>query len=528
MMALSIALATLLPLLFLAFFLLGRCWQRWRSAQDAITDVTRQHFEIFQSGEFNEAAVETAKRRFHLLFERGGERAVEASIQAGPQFIYQVRALAEIGTDAAGRILERQLQRRLSDNHLEQTWYTIDLAACLRLLNRQESLPSLLRCSEPARESPLGHYFAAETVCILGFAGYLHDPETPDGQSALRLVHRVMEGLRFGLPPHVITEARLGELIEKAWDHRPTGAMAVHVRIVHETLRVLRRAPHLKAALSDDLAAQETLDWQLLRLGALESTWREFLRQAPAALLARVGVASGAERAEICRALRDLRVEAAGELWPLVLRGDGAERALMIDVLRWSRDPRVGPWLREFAREHVPMEKRANNRPAGEAPRQPSFSGAVPYANILTSLRGHPSPETERFLLLACQDWDPTIRMAALSSLGWVEPMEFAEVRDCLARCKRDPSPEVRQTARAALARLGERGSLHWFRQALLADDPHQVAEAAHVIANEGLTLLWPELDRLIDCGNPDVALHAREASERLAEEMEQAHIGLG
>ena len=125
--------------------------------------------------------------------------------------------------------------------------------------------------------------------------------------------------------------------------------------------------------------------------------------------------------------------------------------------------------------------------------------------------------------MLACRDWDPSIRMAALSSFGWWEPLLRAEVRGCLSTCRRDPSPEVRQTARAALARLGERGSLHWFRQALLAEDPHQVAEAAHVIANEGLTLLWPDLDRLLDADQADIVLHAREAVERLAEEMEQS-----
>src|SRR5439155_14719150 len=146
---------------------------------------------------------------------------VEASLRAGPQYIYQVRALAEIGTDAAGRILERQLQRRLSDDQLEQAWYWIDLAACLRVLNRQESLPHLLRCSEAARESPLGHYYAAETVCILGFAGYLRQPETPLGKAALKLLHRVIEGLRFGVPPQVLHEARLGEMIETLWDHVP-------------------------------------------------------------------------------------------------------------------------------------------------------------------------------------------------------------------------------------------------------------------------------------------------------------------
>src|ERR1019366_4286794 len=137
---------------------------------------------------------------------------------------------------------------------------------------------------------------------------------------------------------------------------------------------------------------------------------------------------------------------------------------------------------------------------------------AIPYRNILQSLRGHPSIETEKLLVLACQDWDPLIRMAALSSLGWWEPLGVEEVRECLAKCRRDPSPEARQTARAALARLGERGSLHWFRQALVADDPQQVADAAHLIANESLTLLSADLDRLLDSEDPDVALHAREA----------------
>src|SRR5262249_13224241 len=148
----------------------------------------------------------------------------------------------------------RQLQRRLSDDQLEQAWYWIDLAASLRLLNREESLPHLLRCSEHARETPLGHYYAAETVCFLGFAGYLRQPNTPLGQAALRLLHRVVEGLRFGVSPLLIPEARLGEILETVWDHRPTGAVALHVRIVHETLRLLRRAPHLKAVLSEEMA----------------------------------------------------------------------------------------------------------------------------------------------------------------------------------------------------------------------------------------------------------------------------------
>ncbi|MBI3821632.1 MAG: HEAT repeat domain-containing protein [Planctomycetes bacterium] len=515
--------ATLMPLLLYAVFLLGRCWQRWRFAQEQLSDVSRQHLEIFQTGEFNEAAVETVKRRFRILFERGGERAVEANVRPGLHFIYQVRALAEIGTDAAGRILERQLQRKLSDDRIERAWYWIDLASSLRFLNRHESLPLLLRCSEDACESPLGHYCAAETVAFLGFAGFLRDADTPLGRSALRLLHRVMEGLRYGVSPQFIVEARLGEIVETMWDHRPEDAAPLHVRIMHETLRFLRRAPHLKALLGEEMAEHETFDWQLSRIGALEGAFREYLKEAPAHLLARVGLANGVVQADILRALCDLRVEAAAELLPLVGQAKCENRGLMIDVLRWSRDPQVGFWLREYARDHVAMEKRARSRPSAYPPRRSSVPVEVAYRNILQGMRGFACEETERFLVLACGDWDPLVRCAAVSSLGWWEPLLTEEVHACLAKCRRDPSPEVRQTARAALARLGERGCLHWFRQALLADDPRQIADAADLIATEGLTLLWPDLDRLLDVDNPDVVLRAREAVEQLSEEMEQS-----
>src|SRR5437867_412572 len=124
-MIFALIVAIVLPMLLAAAFLLGRHLPRRRLPVDELSPVTRQHFELFQGGPVNEAAVEAAKQRFRGLLERGEEATVEASLRAGMHFVFQVRALAEIGTDAAAKILERQLQRHLTDDRLEQAWYRI-------------------------------------------------------------------------------------------------------------------------------------------------------------------------------------------------------------------------------------------------------------------------------------------------------------------------------------------------------------------------------------------------------------------
>src|SRR5438552_9159653 len=182
MIPLLTILAVLLPLMLGAAFLLGRHMNRRQMLHEELSPVSRQHIDLFQGGQLNEAAVESAKARFRDLLERGEVEAVENSLRAGMLYVVQVRALAELGTDDAGRILERQLHRRLTDDQIEQAWYWFDLANGLRVLNRSQSLPHLLRCSEAASGTPLGHFFAAETVCFLGFAGYLRQPDTSLGR----------------------------------------------------------------------------------------------------------------------------------------------------------------------------------------------------------------------------------------------------------------------------------------------------------------------------------------------------------
>jgi hypothetical protein len=509
-----------LPMLLAAAFLLGRHFQRRQYVGDALSPVSRQHIDLFQGGQLSETLVEAAKSRFRDLLERGEPAQVEASMRPGMAYVVQVRALTELGTEEAGRILERQLQRRLTDDMVEQSWYWIDLANGLRVLNREESLPHLLRCADGAGDIPLGHFFAAETVCFLGFAGYLREAETPLGRSALRVLHGAMEGLRFGVPPQMIPEARLGEVIEGLWDNRPERVDPLVVRIALESLRQIRRAPHLRVALRDDGPDREAFDWQLSRLTALEPVISDYVTDAPGELCAALAHSGGQRQQEILTALADLRAEAGGSVMSLLSRPGCPHQERAVEVLTFSRDPRVGPWLREFARRRVPMLRRAQKRKRPLPLRKPSLPPDVPYRAILRALRGHAAEESEAFLLLAAQDWDPTYRAAAVSSLGWWEPVRRGAVLATLQQARRDGNPDVRQAARAALARLGERLALQWFRQALHAQEPPQIHEAVQVIAMEGLTLLWPDLDRLADAEDADVAQLAREALERLCEDM--------
>ncbi len=517
MPALALTLALFLPaLLALALIYVRRLVLR-NSRQAAISPVSRQHFELLQGGELNPKLVEATKRRFQAMLERGDDAAVEARIHPGEQFVVQVRALAELGTEAAGKILERQLKRHLSDDRLEQTWYHIDLASGLRHLNRSESLPHLLRCIDSIADAPLGPVFAAETFCFMGFAGYVRELDTKLGQAALRVTQRVLEGFRVCLPPQVVVEGRLGDIIESIWDNRPIPAQANVVRVLHETLRYLRRVPAALTMLDDDPAEREAFQWQIGRPEGLEAAIVEYLADVKTDLLLQLPTASGLPLRDLLLALADLRVETADVLLPLVRKADFPEMELALNALRWSRDPCVGLWMRDYGRRNINFDSRARRR-------RPLFSrrdavpSNVPYAALLRAMRGQVSAATEEFLLAAVRDREPTYRLAAVSSLGWWEPVHDKSVIQCLEEARRDDIGDVR---RAALARLGERSALQWFRQALTGEDPQQQHESIHFVASEGLTLLWPDLDRLIESDKPEIAYHAREALVVMSEEME-------
>lgn len=508
-----LVMAVALPLLLAAAFLLGRCVQRRAQQRLELSAVTRQHIELFQGGQLNETLVEAAKVRFRELLERGEVAAVEAALRPGIYYAVQIRALTEIGTDDAGRILERQLQRRLSEDQLEQSWYWIDVANGLRCLNRSESLPHLLRCAEAAGEVPLCQFLAAETVCFLGFAGYLRQVDTPLGQAALRVLHRALEGMRFGVPPHVVVEGRLGEGIESLWDHRPAGFQPLMCRVVFETLRLLRRAPQAARILDEVPSERESFDWQISRLQTLQPVLADYLHEAGPNLVAAIPTAQPGELRDLLLGVMDLRLDAGEVLVGLLERGECQHPDLAIQALRWSRSEQARTWLLERGRHLQHSQgRRLLARRAGLV---------VLYTSLLRALRGHPDEQSEMILVRALADGQPEVRAAAASSLGWWEPVRRGEVLTALKRARRDRIADVRRGARAALARLGERESLQWFRQALLNRDQQLAHETIQLVPSEGLTLLWPDLDQLADAGNSDLAQHAHEAMQQMFEEME-------
>jgi hypothetical protein len=150
-------------------------------------------------------------------------------------------------------------------------------------------------------------------------------------------------------------------------------------------------------------------------------------------------------------------------------------------------------------------------------------SDRLQAAAILFALRGHDSPEVESFLLTAAGHPEPKLRALALSSLGWQSLYQPEAVLLRLRQARLDPHPEVRQAARASLARLGERQALDWFSQALRSRDTSRVLEAIQTIVVEHITLLWPELDRLADADDLDIACLVHEGLMQMREELDYA-----
>lgn len=472
--------------------------------------VARQHLELLQGGLISESSLESAKSEFGRMLEQGHQFQVEARLQPGLQFVVHVRALAELGTEAAGRVLDRQIGRSLSDDALEQAWYGIDLASGLRRMRRRESLPRLLAFATEAMELPLCHLLGAEVTAFPGFGDAVLSSDPAVAGGARRVLAVTLEGLRVGtVPLSLLVEAKLGDLLRRVFDREPPADDSHAARLALEVNRHLRRREHVRLVMEHDPAWRDALERQYTKLALLERVCPEYLERAARALPARLAAAPLNEQAEILSVLATLRRPAEDAALPIALDRRHPHRAAAIACLTWSAEPRVRDAVLALANEAFPA------RP-GE---YKCWGQARERIALLRALHRHGGAAPEKILLRVVRQGEPTLRLHAVRALGWWGPFDAAGVVGTLQQASLDAHPEIRQRAVAALARLGDRAALQEARERLSAESLDEQRAAMQLIVEEGLSWLWPDLDRLADAEDPEVCFLAREAAEQMREE---------
>jgi hypothetical protein len=190
-------------------------------------------------------------------------------------------------------------------------------------------------------------------------------------------------------------------------------------------------------------------------------------------------------------------------------------KELAVGSLAYSQQPGVGEWLCQWLRDNQSPCSRWRRRSWQSTNASPKLT----YQSVLRTLKYFPAEECERLLVNAASDRDRDMRMAALGSLGWWVPLDRTAMLDCLYKARLDCSITIQGTAQAALARLGERQALQWFRRQFAAENSDRVHQVLDLISREGILLLWPDLDHLTDAQDSDVAHHACETLELLRED---------
>lgn len=453
---------------------------------------------------------------------RSGALALKQSrsprVRPGHRCVEEVRRRCHVDFIGAMNFLEGQLNRRVSDDSLEQARYWIDLAEGLRGLNLHESLPALLRRADDALDLPLAEGYAAEVSTFAAFAEYLHDPLTPEGQSALRILRVAMEGVRNGrVPAGVYADAAFGDAVRRLSENCPNEVNPRLVLAFIEALRHGRRSFHTWTAFRDDPIRRQTVRWQQAFLKDAEPILREYLHDIGADLTRLLECTHGRGRREILQALAELQADTDDVA--LTLLGDPAfdDRAAAIRCLRWSKSPLAPAALCGIARHALTGERSARWLRRLGVGRKPVPADEIREA--IWALRGHPSDEAERVLLHYAGRPEAGWRLAAFQSLGWWEPARRGEVTHAIRTGRLDADPNVRRASLAAGARLGECAALQMIRETLFRDSQSCVLDAIRLCASEGLSWLWPELDVLTESDDPTIAAEAWEAIERLREE---------
>ncbi len=479
--------------------------RRWllpsRALPRAIAAVDRQHRHLQAGGLLGESACEKTKTHFRELLESGRADLVERELHAGLDFAVRVRALTDLGTPAAARLLERQLTRELTPDPVERAWYWVDVASALRRLNYAEALPAVLHCAEATSNSTQGAVLASEAVCFTNFPAVLRHPNRTLSRRALQALTTATRATRTGgVEAPALIQAGLGDILADLTSRADLCADPWLTSALIEAERYFRRLGHWARFVPPDVRALAAR--QEVRLGGTSEHRLNWLGGASPRLLARFASADTDEQGVALRCLFELRADVT-KLFPHLPDRHAPWWADAIRALQWSRSSVVGPVLAGQA-AHYSRKARHHGR----------------AAVVLTALRGHACYEAERVLLRTATATNPALRNAAIGSLGWWAPFDPNNVVGALRAARTDSDTETRRAAVSALARLGERSALAEITTGLDSEEPAIRQDAAARIAAEELSWAWPDLETAAESSDPDTALAATEALESLRERL--------
>ena len=259
----------------------------------------------------------------------------------------------------------------------------------------------------------------------------------------------------------------------------------------------------------EEIEDSEPLDWQLTKIEALEELLTENQPVALQILVQNVRGPDATKRRTALAAIVRLRWDTGVHLPDLLtVKPFPPDTDLLFPALCLTKN-------RNWFPEVITLLKRLVGKlPSGKVE---DDENASVLRHVLDLLRQFPGGQSEKILLLCAKSADPAMRRAAVRNLGWWEPVDRSSVLGTLRKsAAMEKTSEVRWAAKAALARLGERKSLNSLRSLLFSEDIAKVHLGIHTVGNEGVSLLWPDLDQLMDSEDEEVSYHAWEATEKL------------
>ncbi len=495
--------------------------RRWRASrkreEPTVSPLSHQHFEHFQGEELDAALLEriTSELRHSLLHLPAA--TVAERIRPDNEFLYKSDALASIGSDQAGLVLAHLLEKKLGTDPMERAWILHDLIRGLKSLHRVESLgPLMLQTSVIPKDNPLVYYCAVELISFPGFSRLLLGrPTDRDRKLGWQILRFALDGFRFGVHSRLLSDCRLGDLLEQLLEHPGMAEDPDFLVSTASAVRLARRSPLLRRQIEGDEHEIEALTWQIGKIEAVEQTL-DFDSPKVRKNLTRMAL-SGDDfwREKALRAISELRLDTGNELVSLLKDNHRGDLPLVFEALGFARGDRVLPELLGFLAKNQGLVMAGETTgPTKNSQADPNTRDAI--CAILELLKRHPGKQAEMILTTCCSLANPKIRKSAISSLGWWEPLDRPKVLGILRKAVSDTKSEIRWAAKAALARLGERKSLNFLRQLLCSEDISKVHMGIQMVGNEGISLLWPDLDHLMDSDDEQISYHAWEATEIL------------